>query len=173
MKGKILVITILLTSFLAGATMYYLQVYGFYAKVGIEQSKGISLVNLATKEAEQIEVLNFQGIDADSSPIRFRACFKVNQSIDFLREEYKTLKNAMPRNAPNWFECFNAKRIGEDLSAGLATAFLGNKNFEYGIDRYIVIYPDGRGYAWHELNDCGEKLYDGSTKDENCPESVK
>ena len=40
----------------------------------------------------------------------------------------------------------------------------GPKNFEYGIDRYVVIYPDGRGYAWHELNDCGEKLYDGSAK---------
>ena len=173
MKGKILVIIILLTSFLAGATMYYLQVYGFYAKVGIEQSKGISLVNLGTKEAEQIEVDNFRGIDANSSPIRFRACFKVKQNIDFLKEEYKTLENAMPRNAPNWFECFNAKRIGEDLSMGLATAFLGSKNFEYGIDRYVVIYPDGRGYAWHELNDCGEKLYDGSSKDENCPERVK
>jgi hypothetical protein len=79
----------------------------------------------------------------------------------------------MPRNAPNWFECFNSKRIGKDLSNGLATAFLGSKNLEYGIDRYVVIYPNGWGYAWHELNDCGEKLYDGSAKDQSCPKRVK
>ena len=86
MRGKILVITILLTSFLGGATMYYLQVYGYYAKVGLEQSKGISLVNLATLEPEKMEVVNYQGIAADSSPIRFRACFEIKHSFDFLRE---------------------------------------------------------------------------------------
>ena len=90
-----------------------------------------------------------------------------------MREKYITLDAAMPRNAPRWFECFNSKRIGKDLSSGSATAFLGRKNFEYGIDRYVVIYPDGRGYAWHELNDCGEKLYDGSAKDPSCPKRVE
>ena len=173
MKGKILVITILLTSFVAGATMYYLQVYGFYAKVNLEQSKGISLVNLATLKPDKIEVVNFQGIDADSSPIRFRACFEIKQSFDLLKKKYITLDAAIPRNAPRWFECFNSKRIGKDLSSGSATAFLGQKNFEYGVDRYVVIYPDGRGYAWHELNDCGEKLYDGSAKDPSCPKRVE
>ena len=173
MRGKILVITILLTSFLAGATMYYLQVYGFYAKVDLAQSKGISLVKLSTQQPEKIDVVNFQGIDADSSPIRFRACFEIKQNFDLLRENYVTIKAAKPRNAPNRFECFNSKRIGKDLSNGLATAFLGRKNFEYGVDRYVVIYPGGQGYAWHELNDCGEKLYDGSAKDQSCPKRVE
>ena len=94
--------------------MYYLQVYGFYAKVDLEQSKGISLVSLATLESDKIEVVNFQGIDADSSPIRFRACFEIKQSVDLLRQKYITLDAAMPRNAPRWFECFNSKRIGKD-----------------------------------------------------------
>jgi len=61
--------------------MYYLQVYGFYAKVDLEQSKGISLVKLSTLEPEKIQVVNFQGIDADSSPIRFRACFEIKQNF--------------------------------------------------------------------------------------------
>ena len=39
MTGKIMVISILLTSFVAGATMYYLQVYGFYEQVNVEQAK--------------------------------------------------------------------------------------------------------------------------------------
>ena len=77
--------------------MYYLQVYGFYAKIDVEQSKGISLVNLATLEPDKIEVVNFQGIDADSSPIRFRACFEIKQNFDLLREKYIILKAAMPR----------------------------------------------------------------------------
>ena len=122
--------------------MYYLQVYGFYQRVNVEQSKGISLVNLSTQEPEKIQVANFQGIDANSSPIRFRACFEVNDPIDLLKEKYVMLNSATPRNAPMWFNCFNAGRIGEDLSRGSATAFLGSKNFEYGIDRYIVVYPD-------------------------------
>ena len=159
-----MVISILLTSFIAGATMYYLQVYGFYEQVNVEQAKGISLVNLSTQEPEKIQVANFQGIDANSSPIRFRACFEVNDPIDLLKEKYVMLNAATPRNAG---------RIGEDLSRGLATAFLGSKNFEYGIDRYVVVYPDGRGYAWNEINDCGEKLYDGSTKDQSCPSRLK
>ena len=95
MTGKFLVITILLTSFLAGATMYYLQVYGFYAKVDLEESKGISLVNLSTKEPEKLEVVNFQGIDADSSPIRFRACFEIKQSFDVLNEKYTIVKSLL------------------------------------------------------------------------------
>ena len=91
MRGKILVTIILLTSFLAGATMYYLQVYGFYTKVDLEQSKGISLVKLSTLEPETINVFNFQGIDADSSPIRFRACFEIKQTINLLKKKYVTL----------------------------------------------------------------------------------
>ena len=88
MTGKIMVMSILLTSVIAGATMYYLQVYGFYQRVNVEQSKGISLVNLSTQEPEKIQVANFQGIDANSSPIRFRACFEVNDPIDLLKEKY-------------------------------------------------------------------------------------
>ena len=40
--------------------MYYLQVYGFYERVNVEQAKGISLVNLSTQEPEKIQVANFQ-----------------------------------------------------------------------------------------------------------------
>ena len=114
-----MVMSILLTSVIAGATMYYLQVYGFYERVNVEQAKGISLVNLSTQEPEKIQVANFQGIDANSSPIRFRACFEVNDPIDLLKEKYVMLNAATPRNAPMWFNCFNAGRIGEDLSKGL------------------------------------------------------
>ncbi|MEM6308196.1 MAG: DUF6446 family protein, partial [Pseudomonadota bacterium] len=74
------------------------------------------------------------------------------------------------RNAPNWFDCFDASQIGADLEQGTATAFTGVRNYEYGIDRVVAIYPDGRGFIWHQINDCGDKLYDGSPASADCPE---
>ncbi|HBR38682.1 MAG TPA: histidine kinase, partial [Sulfitobacter pontiacus] len=37
-------------------------------------------------------------------------------------------------------------------------------------DRIVAITSDGRGYVWHELNDCGDKAYDGTVVGEACPE---
>ena len=37
------------------------------------------------------------------------------------------------------------------------------------VDRVVAITEDGRGYVWHELNDCGAKAYDGSPTGEACP----
>ena len=43
------------------------------------------------------------------------------------------------------------------------------KRISYGIDRIVAIYPDGRGYAWHQINACGEVVFDGQPAPENCP----
>jgi hypothetical protein len=40
----------------------------------------------------------------------------------------------------------------------------------YGIDRIVAITEDGRGYVWHQINDCGEVVFDGEPAPENCPE---
>ena len=55
------------------------------------------------------------------------------------------------------------------MEAGTALTFLSQKNIHYGVDRVVAITSDGRGYAWHELNDCGEKAYDGTVVGEECP----
>ncbi|NCW61998.1 MAG: glycine--tRNA ligase subunit beta, partial [Rhodobacteraceae bacterium] len=77
-----------------------------------------------------------------------------------LTESFELHPKAEPRVAPGWFECFEAEQIGNDLANGNAVAFWGQRNIEYGIDRVVAIYADGRGYVWHEVNDCGDKLYD-------------
>ena len=59
--------------------------------------------------------------------------------------------------------------IAAELDAGTALTFLGGKNVAYGVDRIVAITEDGRGYVWHELNDCGEKAYDGTVVGEECP----
>ncbi len=47
---------------------------------------------------------------------------------------------------------------------------MSQKNIMYGVDRVVAILENGKGYVWHEINDCGEKLYDGSPVSNECPE---
>ena len=86
-----------------------------------------------------------------------------------LTETYELLEEATPRNAPGWFDCFDAETLGDDLQSGKALPFMGQKNIAYGVDRIVAITEDGRGYVWHELNDCGKKAYDGTVVGEACP----
>ncbi|WP_300056296.1 DUF6446 family protein [uncultured Roseobacter sp.] len=168
MKGKIVGIVILSSALIAGAALYYLQIYGFYEEVTAEASE-VRLVSLTTEQAEPIRAEAIEAIDADSSPIRFRACFRTSASLPMLTETYVGLQRATPRNAPPWFDCFDADAIAAEMRAGTALPFLGEKNVAFGVDRIVVITDDGRGYIWHELNDCGEKAYDGTIVGEECP----
>ncbi|MEO0937232.1 MAG: DUF6446 family protein [Pseudomonadota bacterium] len=167
MSGKVIGIVLILSGAIAGIALYYLQVYGFYEPVTREE---VLLTNLVTGEPEAILITGFQGIDADSSPIRYRACFETGASLAMLTETYVGLDRAEPRNAPGWFDCFDAEAIAAELRAGTALPFLGEKNVGFGVDRVVAITEDGRGYVWHELNDCGEKAYDGTIVGEECPD---
>jgi hypothetical protein len=158
----------MISALAAGAALYYLQVYGFYEEVSADLPE-VRLVSLTSEAPEPILADGISAIDADSSPIRFRACFSTPTSLALLSETYIGLDRATPRNAPDWFECFDAAAIGAELKAGTALAFLGEKNVAFGVDRIVAITEDGRGYIWHELNDCGQKAYDGTIVGEECP----
>ena len=166
MNGKIIGSVIVLSAIVAGAALYYLQVYGFYEEVAEAE---VQLVSVVSNQPEPIPFADFQAIDADSSPIRYRACFTTDMSLPLLTETYVGLDDATPRNAPGWFDCFDAAGIAAELDAGTALLFLGQKNIDFGVDRVVAITQDGRGYVWHELNDCGEKAYDGTIVGEECP----
>jgi hypothetical protein len=86
-----------------------------------------------------------------------------------LATRFVVLDDATPRNAPFWFDCFDAEAIAAELKAGTATAFLSAKNVHYGVDRIVTITQDGRGFVWHDLNDCGDRAYDGTVVGEECP----
>lgn len=169
MSGKILGVIIVLSGLIAGAALYYLQIYGFYRELPAAQAGQIEMVSLTSNTPEPILFENLQAIDADSSPIRFRACFTTTASLAMLTETYAMVEAAVPRNAPGWFDCFDAPAIAAELEAGTALAFLGAKNIHYGVDRIVVVTEDGRGYVWHDLNACGEKAYDGTVIGEDCP----
>lgn len=169
MAGKILAFLFLLLALVAGGAMYYLQVYAFYDEVTPTPGRDVLLAPLEGGEARPITYSAFEAIDADSSPIRYRACFSTDLTPDALAQVFALADKAEPRNAPGWFDCFDAEAIGAALAEGRARAFLSQKNVEYGVDRVVAITSDGRGYIWHELNDCGEKAYDGTVIGEECP----
>ena len=61
-----------------------------------------------------------------------------------------------PLTAPGWFDCFDAVAIGEALEKGEAIAFLSQANIHPGVDRVVAVFPDGRAFAWHQLNAASE-----------------
>ena len=152
MNGKIVAGGIVVTALLAGGLMYWLQIYAFYQPVTMPAAQEMRLTPIGSDVPESIVVENFQGIDAKSSPLRFRSCFTTPLSLGTLTETYQIYDKADPLLAPGWFECFNAEQIGEAIKSGGAVAFLSEANVANGVDRVIAVFPDGRGYAWHQLN---------------------
>lgn len=169
MNGKLVAGSIIVVGVVFGAAMYYQQVYGFYREVPATGTQDVHLISLADDAPVPIAHSEFQAIDADSSPIRYRACFTTPLTLDEARALFVEAPDAAPRNAPGWFDCFDAAAIGAELEAGTAHTFLGVKNIAYGVDRVVAITSDGRGYTWHTLNDCGTKVYDGTVVGEECP----
>ncbi|MFB2531064.1 DUF6446 family protein [Paracoccus sp. p4-l81] len=154
MNGRIVGAGLILVAALSGLVMYYLQVYGFYEPV--DQVTGVQ--ELAFTDANgaphPLPVAGFAGIDAASSPLRYRACFTLTPSALTEGAGYDA---PTPLNGPKWFQCYNARALTEDLASGAARAYLGTRNIHPGIDRVIAVYPDGRAFAWHQLNESAEE----------------
>ena len=167
--GKVLVSFIVVSAIAAGFLMYYLQVYGFYEEVTPLGVGDVQLTSVSTGVSEPILYENFKAIDSDSSPLRYRACFTTPMSEAMLTETYVVYDDPIPNVAPGWFDCFDAQAIGAALEEGQAIAFLGTANVSYGFDRVVAIFPDGAGYAWHQINICGEEVFDGNPPPPGCP----
>lgn len=153
MNGKIIGVGLVLVSLIAGAAMYWLQLYAFYEPARFEPGAEISLTPIIGTAPEVILADNVQGIDANSSPLRFRACFHTPLSQAMLTETYRVYEKAEPLVAPPWFSCFDAGRITQALETGEAIAFLSVQDIQPGIDRVVAVFADGQAYAWHQLND--------------------
>ncbi|KAF0173090.1 MAG: Uncharacterized protein FD162_1968 [Rhodobacteraceae bacterium] len=152
MNGKIVGGLIVLVAAVAGIAMYWLQEYAFYQPAVFQPGNEIKLTLIESGLPEPILAEDVEGIDADSSPLRFRACFHTPLSQAMLTETYKIYADAVPLNGPSWFGCFDAAKIGEALEKGEAIAFLSQANIAPQIDRVVAVFPDGRAYAWHQLS---------------------
>ncbi len=169
MTGKILAGVIVAAALLAGAAIYYLQVYAFYERLAPTGPNDVQLTARATGTPEPLAHTGFQAIDAESSPIRYRACFHTDLDPETLAARFTPYADPVPLEAPGWFDCFDAGAIGAALEAGRARAFLGQENIRYGIDRVVAITGAGDGYAWHQINRCGRVVFDGRPAPEGCP----
>lgn len=167
--GRIAVGAIVISAILGGIGLWYTADRAFYEPVAFQPGEEIRLVPLASDQPEPILAEAVQGIDADSSPIKFRACFTTPMSLAMLTETYRPYEGAVPLNAPTVFPCFDADAIGAALETGEALAFLSEPNITYGIDRVVAITGDGQGYAWHQINACGREVFAGRPAPEGCP----
>lgn len=138
---------------LGGVAMWYLQVYAYYEPVAFQPGQEIRLTPIVSDQPEPIIAEGVTGIDSESSPIRFRACFTTPLSLAMLTETYVVYDGAEPLVAPGWFDCFDAQAIGTALERGEALAFLSEAGIHKGVDRVVAVFPDGRAFAWHQLND--------------------
>ncbi len=161
--GRLVAVFLIVAGLLAGGAMYYLQVYAYYDRLPARDA--ITLTPLGAVSARVVPVRDFRGIDSDSSPLRFRACFTVNAPL----EGITPYPEPAPLIAPRWFDCFDAEAISAALAEGTAQAYLGRSNFEYGFDRVVAVFEDGRAVAWHQMNRCGAAVYDGLPPPEGCP----
>ena len=73
MNGKIVAGFIVITALAAGIAIYWLQEYAFYDKAAFSPGAEIELTTIEGGQPEPILAENLQGIDAESSPIRFRS----------------------------------------------------------------------------------------------------
>ncbi|WP_120499637.1 DUF6446 family protein [Roseovarius sp. EL26] len=169
MTGKILAAAIMITAFVAGVSMYYLQVYHFYEQVEANGTSDVQIAALSDGVPRAVIYDAFEAIDSNSSPIRYRACFTTELTRAELEQSYIPYPEAVPLTAPGWFDCFDAKALGAALEQGQAQAYLGVKDIEYGIDRIVAVHEDGRGFVWHQINRCGEIVFDGNRAPDDCP----
>lgn len=117
-------------------------------------------------EIAGLDVTNYREIDANTSPIKFRACFTLPEGTVL----YGDADQATPLVAPYWFDCFDAKALTEDLQNGEVNAVAFAQNEPYGITSYLIAYPDGQAFAWRQVNPCGEAHFDEKPLPEGCPD---
>lgn len=151
--GRVAAGGIVISAIAAAVALWWLQVYAFYQPVSFAAGQGIALTPVGGGAPEVILADGLQGIDADSSPLRFRACFTTPLSLPMLTETYVLYPEPTPLNGPGWFSCYDAAAIGAALETGEALAFLSVSDIHPGADRVVAVFPDGRAYAWHQLND--------------------
>lgn len=136
----------LVTAFLAlvlglGALLFYTQNYAFYDRVDGRQ--------FILVQGNEIPVEGYLGIDAKSSGLKRRGCFRTDPAAF---TDMPIAEAPEPLNPPFWFDCFVPEDIATDLAEGRAKAYIAALEEQDGIDRLVAVYPDGRGFEWRQLN---------------------
>lgn len=149
-RGRLAIVALLVAAVAAGVGVWYAQEYGYYAAIDPAPATIAAQPAADGGAALELPVTGFQGIDASSSPLRWRACFHLTDAPPAGLSPYP---DATPLTGPGWFDCYDARRISADLASGAAVAVLGTPEIHPNVDRVLAIYPDGRAFGWHQYND--------------------
>jgi hypothetical protein len=165
--GRLAVVALLAFAVIAGAGLFYLEQFHWYDL----REAGQGTIALAGPDGAPvtIAVRDLAVAEGDASPLKYRACFATDATPESLAGRVAAYAEPEPTIAPLSFPCFDAGEIAAALDAGRATAYRAAEEVTYGIDRVVALTADGRGYAWHQLNVCGERVYDGDPPPPGCP----
>ncbi|MFP4404161.1 DUF6446 family protein [Rhodosalinus sp.] len=168
MSGRLVALVLIAAAVIGGGALYWLQIYAFYEPLAPTGPEDVQ-VALAEGGAAPLPHADFRGIDSDSSPIRYRACFTLAEGAQAVLDSAAPARDPEPLVAPGWFDCFDATAVAAALDEGTATAYAGAAALPYGIDRVVAVFEDGRGVAWNQINACGAAFFDGDPLPPHCP----
>ena len=169
LDGQVFGIVILATALMAGAALYYLQVYHFYEEVTLASEGGEVEMKITLADGSVIDLPapGFRGDRrrqlAHPVPRLFRRGAAAGCGPRPLRGRRAAQRAGLVRVL---------RRAGHRRGArgGARARLSGRADIEYGIDRVIAVTEDGRAYAWHQINRCGEVVFDGQPAPDDCPD---
>ena len=141
MKGRTLVAGFAVFLAIFAAALVWFQVFAYY-----ERQHGVGALTI---DGQPVPVADYAGIDAATSPLKLRGCFRIDPAAV---AGLVPAAGATPLVGPFWFRCFDAGRLTDDLAAGRAKAYRIAHDEPAGFDTLIAVYPDGEGYLWRQLN---------------------
>ncbi len=140
LRGRALLVGMGVALVIFAAALWWFQTRAFYEELPAQAAVDVA--------GRAVPISDFRGIDAPSSPIKLRACFRVAPGA---LAEAPTAEAPVPLVAPGWFDCFDAGRLTADLEAGEARAVVAAEREFTDTERLIAVYPDGRAYMWRQL----------------------
>jgi hypothetical protein len=141
MSGRRLVIGFLAFLAVFAAGLVWAQLFAYY-----QREREVDALAIAGRP---VPVAGYDGISASSSPLKLRACLRIDPAAV---AGLAPAPDATPLNPPFWFRCFSASALTRDLASGAATAYRIEHDHPPGFDLMLAVYPDGRGYLWRELD---------------------
>jgi hypothetical protein len=141
LRGRTLILAFAGFVALFVAALVWFQVFAYY-----ERQHGVGALTI---DGAAVPVADYDGIDATTSPLKLRGCFRIDPSAV---ANLAPATDATPLVGPFWFRCFDAGRLTDDLAASRAEAYRIAHDDPAGFDTLIAVYPDGEGYLWRQLN---------------------
>lgn len=166
MAGRVAVLVLVLGGLLAGALLWWLQVWGYSERLPEALARD-QTVTLADGSVVPLPVSAAEAMDGDASPRKYRACLTLAPAAPPVTA-MQPYEGAEPLVTPGWFSCFDAGAIAAALEDGSAVPVLAEADRPWGFDRVMAVIGP-RAYVWPQTNRCGAALFSGDPLPDGCP----